>query len=343
MQVEDNLEQRIVEELTCTVCWFYMSPPIPKCAAGHSFCNQCFDQLHCCPRCFSPKGSGKNFAMERLYSKVKFPCRYQGYGCDYANKAVKIPFHEKFCDFSPRPCPLKFNTLCSWMGNLRSLEGHCEEFHPHSFFKGDKNTFKTDFGNMYDNMIFFIILAHDSFFRFTGHIHNTGMSHVSVNYLGQQFRSEKFSYKLAILKGEDETVSDIFEKCCSHQPDVTKPFVGTSDVSIAFNMLKNACNDDGDLTFTIEVSSNPEEEVAVAKPATEDLETNESLEMNVLAELECAVCLNYMTPPIMQCESGHNFCATCYNIMEHCPKCEAPKAASRNFSLERVFDWVKLK
>ncbi len=50
----------------------------------------------------------------------------------------------------------------------------------------------------------------------------------------------------------------------------------------------------------------------------------------VLSAFECPVCLEYMLPPYLQCQSGHLVCGNCRPKLTCCPTCRGPV---REFSL----------
>lgn len=56
----------------------------------------------------------------------------------------------------------------------------------------------------------------------------------------------------------------------------------------------------------------------------------------ILAELECPVCTDYMHPPIRQCLIGHSFCDKCYQRLDKCPTCRNPKGTARSYALENL-------
>lgn len=55
-----------------------------------------------------------------------------------------------------------------------------------------------------------------------------------------------------------------------------------------------------------------------------------------LAEFECPICTKYMLPPIRQCFNGHSFCGDCFDKINLCAICRAPKSEHRSFTLEKV-------
>ena len=56
----------------------------------------------------------------------------------------------------------------------------------------------------------------------------------------------------------------------------------------------------------------------------------------LLSQLECPVCMEYMRPPIMLCENGHNICNICKQEVPHCPTCRQQFSNTRNVALEKV-------
>lgn len=56
----------------------------------------------------------------------------------------------------------------------------------------------------------------------------------------------------------------------------------------------------------------------------------------LLQELECPVCMEYMKPPIMMCEYGHNICPNCKPKLTKCPTCTKPFLQIRNLALESL-------
>ncbi|XP_018563397.1 E3 ubiquitin-protein ligase SIAH1-like [Anoplophora glabripennis] len=54
----------------------------------------------------------------------------------------------------------------------------------------------------------------------------------------------------------------------------------------------------------------------------------------LLMELECPICTNYMSPPIRQCATGHSICEDCRRRLPNCALCQGVFTESRNISLE---------
>ena len=60
------------------------------------------------------------------------------------------------------------------------------------------------------------------------------------------------------------------------------------------------------------------------------------LSKDVLDQLECPVCMEYMLPPITLCRSGHNICSSCKQNVQKCPTCREPLSDTRNRALENL-------
>lgn len=61
-----------------------------------------------------------------------------------------------------------------------------------------------------------------------------------------------------------------------------------------------------------------------------------TVDSEVLKELECPVCMEYMLPPIRLCENGHNICKNCLPKMQSCPTCRGNFIQARNVALENL-------
>ncbi|XP_018321922.1 E3 ubiquitin-protein ligase SINAT5-like [Agrilus planipennis] len=66
------------------------------------------------------------------------------------------------------------------------------------------------------------------------------------------------------------------------------------------------------------------------------------LSNELLVELECPVCTEFMCPPIRQCVTGHSFCDSCYHKLKDCPTCRKPKGIARSFALEKLYSKLNI-
>lgn len=74
----------------------------------------------------------------------------------------------------------------------------------------------------------------------------------------------------------------------------------------------------------------------------DDSAFTDSLGEDLLGALECPVCMEYMSPPISVCESGHSICDQCRPKLPVCPTCRKPFLSStRNIALESIADGLE--
>jgi E3 ubiquitin-protein ligase SIAH1 len=57
---------------------------------------------------------------------------------------------------------------------------------------------------------------------------------------------------------------------------------------------------------------------------------------DLLKEVECPVCTEYMLPPIAMCVNGHCVCSSCREKLQTCPLCRYPFAKTRNLLAENM-------
>jgi E3 ubiquitin-protein ligase SIAH1 len=60
-----------------------------------------------------------------------------------------------------------------------------------------------------------------------------------------------------------------------------------------------------------------------------------------MAELECPVCMLYMTPPIPLCVNGHSICNACRQKVDQCPTCRQQFLNSGCSILENIIQKIK--
>jgi E3 ubiquitin-protein ligase SIAH1 len=61
-----------------------------------------------------------------------------------------------------------------------------------------------------------------------------------------------------------------------------------------------------------------------------------ALDEDLLRDLECPVCMEYMVPPIKLCANGHHICSRCRERVQLCPTCRAMFLDVRCVALENI-------
>lgn len=115
-----------IADFECPVCNEYMNPPIRMCQTGHCFCNDCFEKIERCCLCQSAKSKSRCFVLERIYEKIKFPCKFSGNGCTGTFNKLDMKKHVTECHWRSISCPIG---KCKWNGKISNLESHCLQNH----------------------------------------------------------------------------------------------------------------------------------------------------------------------------------------------------------------------
>lgn len=81
--------------------------------------------------------------------------------------------------------------------------------------------------------------------------------------------------------------------------------------------------------------SNPIAGAAVPLQQGACAQTSSSNNPEVLSAFECPVCMEYMLPPYLQCQSGHLVCGSCRPKLACCPTCRGAvrKFSKRNYTI----------
>lgn len=56
----------------------------------------------------------------------------------------------------------------------------------------------------------------------------------------------------------------------------------------------------------------------------------------ILASLECPICIEYMAASIYVCSNGHSICGSCKEKVTNCPMCSVILGSTKNFALESL-------
>jgi hypothetical protein len=107
-----------------------MVPPIKLCRKGHNICSKCSERVTCCPTCRARLSDTRNFALENIARRQKYPCANRQSGCLELFSVEHIAKHEAGCVYGEIKCPLHLLHGCSWKGVKNNLKGHVKAAHP---------------------------------------------------------------------------------------------------------------------------------------------------------------------------------------------------------------------
>jgi len=110
-----DLDQGLLQELECPVCFECMVPPITMCENGHSICPKCKPKLNNCPTCNKPFLQVRNLALESLSRQA------------IAEEGQRPP-----PTFPPNvECPFATisKDICPWKGPVTGVKDHVKLCH----------------------------------------------------------------------------------------------------------------------------------------------------------------------------------------------------------------------
>ncbi|XP_032596460.1 probable E3 ubiquitin-protein ligase sinah isoform X2 [Drosophila grimshawi] len=136
---QDNPEQetpldQLMEKSGCSVGGSIGDCDKPKDTATREFLVSllecpCRNKLTVCPVCRVTLCNIRNLAMEKVGSKLIFPCKHALYGCRMCLSYTDKRSHENDCDFRPYFCPYP-DEKCVWQGALKDVYKHFVSTHP---------------------------------------------------------------------------------------------------------------------------------------------------------------------------------------------------------------------
>ncbi|XP_028136811.1 uncharacterized protein LOC114331430 [Diabrotica virgifera virgifera] len=281
----------------------------------------CYSKGSSCGRCKYPDKGIRNEAYEAAVQYLKFPCCNNEYGCLENLFPKDMEKHEDSCSFRKYECPMNPNTSCDWKGCVNDLLDHFSQ--KHKIFILSEHPFEVDFVNShnenyllpYGEGLYLVNRSSDS---------KRQIFYCTVSYIGNDV-DEEVSYKLILENGN---------RSCSHELqnkiNVTTPLEKTD--------LKNILNDPTSIVARIEIFK--EEDEVIEFSDTDDEESSNNMNDNLLKELECMVCFEYMIPPIHQCITGHSICLSCKESVKECPTCKKGFDNTQNFLLAQIVQHI---
>lgn len=236
-----KIDESMLKELECLVCFEYMVPPIYLCAGGHSVCGICRHTKNVlkCPVCQSPVTTTRNFALENVTGAAKYPCKNKAMGCKFVGNSSSIRNHEKRCVTSYVECPFS----CAWKGNTSTLLEHAQKSHninttwslTDTLFRNLRSSVLVDYNLVkFDKKLFKVAFKHSSI---------TGPVHWAVQEVGRQFTDKpEYNYTLKFMDqsnmGRQLIINNLcygvsgaadFHNCLIIPYQLLKPFVDDED------------------------------------------------------------------------------------------------------------------
>lgn len=143
-----------------------------------------------CPICRSEFSKTRNYTLEKLSSKVNYPCRNREIGCPFATTSDKIRNHEAVCELSETSCIMG----CGYKFLRPRLYNHILENHFHQVLELDI-ILKRDISEKSNG--YYALHFNGELFRFSICVNNEYK--FNVQHLGTINDEPMFRYKLDFI------------------------------------------------------------------------------------------------------------------------------------------------
>ncbi|CAH0558758.1 unnamed protein product [Brassicogethes aeneus] len=303
----------VIDKLTCTSCKNYLAI-FPIYLMGT-------ENAAVCGRCQVVKDDYiiRDEAFESLAQYLVFPCANANNGCKENYCPADLRLHESTCEYRQFDCPSKHYSKCEWQGSSKTLADHFEKDHPAQFIKDFK--FEVNFSSsqkenmllVYENTFFIVNKEIDSRKNFFW---------CSVKNILVDDESNKYNYRLILESGNRNYSHKFPEKNTTSLSDENLTKVDAS-------LLQERLGEPETIIARIEIQKASTANVSINKPEAEDKEVN----LELLRELECPNCKEYMVGDIYQCHKGHSVCDNCRS--KNCIVCSEPIQDTKNYSLQK--------
>ncbi|KAK9877185.1 hypothetical protein WA026_016934 [Henosepilachna vigintioctopunctata] len=329
--------------LRCCICNKPLSvPPILHNSELGNICGRCEESA-----LNYEEANNSTLERQRVYENIAkyltFPCSYGVLGCKTELAWNSVHDHEEVCEFKNIVCPLsdeKFHDQCNWLDEHSKLAAHIKNDHKKFFSYPPETILKKDLKNKIifseiAGRIFVIILDYKTEL-------NKFFCCISADLNWKDCQNYEYQVEMCSLS-DDNLVTD---NPIAWKKDVVQPLLGNT-----FATLENSLEIDMDsfkllfdksekILVKINISKKSKSSGSknntvaanVSLNRTEYCEINEEL----LHDLECPVCVEFMVPPIYICRIGHNVCKCCNDKLQYCPLCRSQLLGGRNFTLEKL-------
>lgn len=230
-----KLDIELLEELECPVCSHYMIPPIFICPTGHSICSECKNRVQQCPSCRHLIQGIRNYTLEKLTTKVRYPCRFTDSGCPEILPPELISFHEANCSFA-NICPLKHITSCKLKEETIDIVKHIREMHatflvfPNQEYSRNIEAQVTTsyYATVFNNEVFFVCCKHSS---------TTGPVKFNIVHYGMKKNQPKYRFEFEFIDQTHDGMKLIVNQLCQEFSNNLSTFVKNC-LTIPLDMLK---------------------------------------------------------------------------------------------------------
>jgi E3 ubiquitin-protein ligase SIAH1 len=231
-----------------------MVPPISMCANGHNICHICRKKMNQCPSCRQQFLETRNLALEELASHVKYPCKYQSYGCKEVFANDVIVSHQDRCWYCPQSCPVPgLNTeKCSWTGNYDQIKNHLKEKHRDKCYDyGEEEPRAVKKFHTIDFYFKFIFAFDEVFFqRF---LRKGDIFYVSVFYVGHTENAAKYKYKVKFVNADNTKGFSVKNLTRRFDKEGNVLLTSGDCGKLLYDEMSHLTNEEGDLSYKVKI------------------------------------------------------------------------------------------
>ncbi|KAF5298239.1 hypothetical protein FQR65_LT09750 [Abscondita terminalis] len=328
--------------------------PVPDHVLDKLRCSLCKEYLSQLPVYIYPDQNGiacgrcpvliednpvRDTTYETLASYLHFPCRFRANGCLSNVLLNEMKSHEESCAYKQYFCPFIPLASCPWQGPSEELFSHYEEHH--SELALYEPTFEIDLINMYENNYLFL-KNNDIFIIHAKCDLNENKFWCSTRYIGNKKVASQFAYQVQLRTNNSHECVTLSKKVVENDTQMSldkMTAVNVKSIEVT-NALGNPCS----VLCSINILPNDTNIVDPTDLHDKLLTTqigSDDVDSEMLRELECPVCNEFMVPPIFQCVVGHSICEVCKMQVPNCPTCRENISQTRNFSLESLTKLIK--
>ncbi|KAL3284936.1 hypothetical protein HHI36_019068 [Cryptolaemus montrouzieri] len=327
------------EILKCDICNKPLSvPPIIHSALLGYICGRCENKSKSDEK-YGDSIAERQIIYENLAKYITFPCAYNVLGCSSMLKWESVLSHEDICEFKNIVCPLShqnFQEQCPWIGDHNQLITHIKKDHKKFF----SNPLQIKLTKEFESKILF--------WEITGHIVVIILDRKDTNKyfccISADFNNKdclKYQYQLEISNKQ-------WGNPVIFQRDHLEPLYGNTftrpdnSIEIDIESLKYLFKKSNEIIIKFTINQKVVSATSTISNAADKYfsKVENELNENLLHDLECPICVQYMTSPIFICEMGHNVCHDCHWKISRCPICRGNMQGGRNFTLEKLTEKI---
>jgi hypothetical protein len=252
--MEEDLGSSLLVELECPVCAEYMIPPITLCERGHSICSRCKPKLKKCPTCRQQLLAVRNLTLEKLTSKIKYPCCNRKTGCDESLTLDQIIRHQPICLHRFYDCPLAKapGISCLWQGPWSEVKKHIDINHKERVTEA-VSKLSVYIGNFEPTYKYCrIIYALGEAFYQQFHVSGNTFYFV-VQYVGPEEAAYRYKYEVTLSSTSGDEKIQVSQVTRSVKINIDEICLAGKCVKLHYDVLKNFL-DKNVMKFELEIS-----------------------------------------------------------------------------------------